>query len=126
MSKSEVREHAAGYLNPDNDDRLAVIRRLNDNLRMNGLGGTTVFTAGVQALPEPILQSVLRAFTQDADFCESNDPRGEHDFGVIEIGEHRLFWKIDYFDESFRFHSSDPSDSSKTERVLTLMLDFEY
>ena len=37
-----------------------------------------------------------------------------------------LFWKIDYHDERCEFGSEDPSDPTRTTRVLTLMLSSEY
>jgi len=33
----------------------------------------------------------------------------------------RYFWKIDYYDRSLRFGAEDPSDTTETVRVLTLM-----
>jgi Protein of unknown function (DUF3768) len=59
-------------------------------------------------------------------FIEDNDPHGEHDFGSFEIEGRKLFFKIDYYDKDMRFGSEDPSDPSKTARVLTLMLAEEY
>lgn len=53
---------------------------------------------------------------------------GEHDFGSIDhpvIG--KIFWKIDYYaDSACVFGSEDPSDPTKSYRVLTIMLVFEY
>lgn len=60
------------------------------------------------------------------DFTEDNDPHGEHDFGAIEVGQEKLFWKIDYYDKVKQYHSPDAGDPVVTERVLTLMLASEY
>ena len=60
------------------------------------------------------------------DFCHSNDPYGEHDFGSFEADGHTIFFKIDYLDKALTYHSPDPSDSSVTERVITIMLAEEY
>jgi hypothetical protein len=54
------------------------------------------------------------------------DPHGEHDFGSFEADGHTIFFKIDYFDKALNAHSSDPSDPSVTERVITIMLAEEY
>ncbi len=58
-------------------------------------------------------------------FTSENDPYGEHDFGIFEIDEELLVWKIDYYDPSLRFGSQDPADPSRTKRVLTIMLEEE-
>jgi hypothetical protein len=58
--------------------------------------------------------------------CHANDPYEEHDFGSFEVDEHKLFFKIDYFDKSRSHHSPDLSDSSVTERVITILLAEEY
>jgi hypothetical protein len=47
---------------------------------------------------------------------------GEHDFGALEIEGERLFFKIDYYDQSLSAHSPDPADETLTKRVLTIML----
>jgi hypothetical protein len=36
------------------------------------------------------------------DVCHANDPHEEHDFGAFDADGHRVFFKIDYFDESLR------------------------
>ena len=59
-------------------------------------------------------------------FDEENDPYGEHDFGALELEGERLFYKIDYYDQSLSAHSPDPSDETVTKRVLTIMLAEEY
>jgi hypothetical protein len=49
----------------------------------------------------------IRAFDN---FDEDNDPHGEHDFGLFEDGDVRVFWKIDYYDREMELMSSDPAD----------------
>ena len=60
------------------------------------------------------------------DFCHANDPHEEHDFGAFDADGHKVFFKIDYFDESLSYHSPDPADPSVTKRVITIMLAEEY
>jgi hypothetical protein len=102
------------------------IRALNDAFRRSFIGGVVVVTAGFESLPAdrrgPILAKV-RAFDQ---FNEDNDPHGEHDFGLIEDGDVRCLWKIDYYDRDMELMSPDPADPSVTTRVLTVMLADEY
>ena len=55
-----------------------------------------------------------------------NDPYGEHDFGAFEYENHKLFWKIDYYNTDLTGGSPDASDPKVTTRVLTIMLRDEY
>jgi hypothetical protein len=102
------------------------IRMLNDAFRRSFMGGTVVVTAGFESLSADRRHTILariRAFDQ---FNEDNDPHGEHDFGLIEDGDVRCFWKIDYYDTDMELMSPDPADSAVTTRVLTVMLIDEY
>ena len=60
------------------------------------------------------------------EFTPENDPYGEHDFGSIEIGGCSYFWKVEYCDPMLICGSSDASDETATQRVLTLMRADEY
>lgn len=102
------------------------IRALNDELRQFGRGGRVMATAGVVALPDRKRVAVLAAVQGFAVFDGDNDPHGEHDFGVVEAGGARCFWKIDAYDRELRFGSPDPADPAVTVRVLTVMLAEEY
>jgi hypothetical protein len=102
------------------------IRMLNDAFRRSFMGGTVVVTAGFESLSADRRHTILariRAFDQ---FNEENDPHGEHDFGLIEDGDVRCFWKIDHYDTDMELTSPDPADSTVTTRVLTVMLIDEY
>jgi hypothetical protein len=101
---------------------VTTIRALNDRFRQSLCGGMLVMTAGVIALGQELLDAVAR-FDR---FDDDNDPYGEHDFGAIEVARERLFFKIDYYDQSLSAHSPDPSDETVTKRVLTIMLAEEY
>jgi hypothetical protein len=102
------------------------IRALNDELRQNLTLGTALITAGVAALGAEAVARIVKTIAVYDDFCHANDPYEEHDFGSFEVDEHRLFFKIDYLDKSRCYQSPDPSDSSVTERVITIMLAEEY
>lgn len=85
-----------------------------------------MMTAGVGALGDGdrlVLLEGVRLF--DA-FSPDNDPHGEHDFGSIEVGGERFFWKLDYYDLGCRCGSPDPADAAVTTRVLTIMRADEY
>ena len=102
------------------------IKQLNDALRMTLRGGRVLMTGGVNTLPDDLKALALQRTRTFADFSKDNDPYGEHDFGSFELAGKTFFWKIDYYDEHCEFGSQDPSDPSKTTRVLTLMLASDY
>jgi benzoyl-CoA reductase/2-hydroxyglutaryl-CoA dehydratase subunit BcrC/BadD/HgdB len=102
------------------------IRALNDELRQNLATGTALMTAGVAALGAEAVARIVKTIAVYDDFCHTNDPYEEHDFGSFEVDDHTIFFKIDYFDKSCSFHSPNPSDPSVTERVITIMLAEEY
>lgn len=102
------------------------IRMLNDQLRRNLLAAKAVLTPGVAALGAAAVQRLVQTIALFDDFCTANDPHGEHDFGAFDFDGVEIFFKIDYFDRDFQFHSPDPSNPAVTERVITLMLAEEY
>ena len=102
------------------------IRALNDAFRTTLTGGKVLLTAGVNALPSDVKAMVIHRVTTFAEFSEENDPHQEHDFGNFSLAGRKFFWKIDYFDAEMEFGSEDPSDPSKTTRILTIMLVEEY
>ena len=102
------------------------IRELNDQLRQNFADGIAVMTPGIAALGPEAVERIVKTIAVFDDFCHANDPHEEHDFGVFEADGHKVFFKIDYFDESLTHHSPDPADPSVTKRVITIMLAEEY
>lgn len=108
------------------DESTQKIRVLNDRLRTQFIGGQVLLTSGIQALDEVDLVRVVFQVQNFDDFNPDNDPHGEHDFGAVTIGNHKVFWKIDYYDLKMEFGSDDPADESKTRRVMTIMLAEEY
>lgn len=102
------------------------IRAANDRLRVTGQGGQVVVTRGIIALGERDLVKIMNAVSAFNDFSEENDPWGEHDLGMLDIGGQRIIWKIDYYDPDLVFASPDPADPAVTVRVLTVMLAEEY
>jgi hypothetical protein len=83
-------------------------------------------TAGIAALGAEAVARLVRTIAVYDDFCHANDPHEEHDFGEFEADGHTFFFKIDYYDKTLNHHSTDPSDPSVTERVITIMLAEEY
>jgi hypothetical protein len=102
------------------------IRALNDALRQHGTGGILVMTPGIAALGDAAVERLFTAIAVFDDFCFTNDPHEEHDFGSLEINGRLVLFKIDYYDLDLQAHSPDPADPSVTRRVLTLILAEEY
>ena len=108
------------------DSKIARIRALNDELRQNFAGGIAVMTPGIAALGAEAVARIVKTVAVFDDFCHANDPHEEHDFGAFDADGHRIFFKIDYCDETLTHHSPDPADPSVTKRVITIMLAEEY
>ena len=102
------------------------IRALNDGLRRNLPYGHAVLTTGIAALGPEAVARIVKTITVYDDFCHTNDPYDEHDFGAFEVDGQTVFFKIDYYDKNLTYHSPDPADPSVTERVITVMLAEEY
>lgn len=112
-------------------DKRAMIRDQNDRLRRGdpGVPGEMFFTSGLAAVIEEAGKSpadVFLAVRQYDSFTADSDPYGEHDFGVFEFCGCKVFWKVDYYDLDLKMGSEDPSDLTKTRRVLTVFLAEEY
>jgi hypothetical protein len=108
------------------DPKTARIAALNDELRQHLAGGMAVITPGIAALGEEAVQRIAKTIEVYDDFCHANDPHEEHDFGAFEADGNRIFFKIDYYDETLSHHSPDATDPKVTKRVITIMLAEEY
>jgi hypothetical protein len=102
----------------------AEIRRLNDAFRTGMVGGQLFLTQGIAGRPDTA--QIIERVRTFSEFNEENDPHQEHDFGAFRHGEDIIFWKLDYYDNSLRNGSPDPTDATVTTRVLTIMLAQEY
>ena len=102
------------------------IRTLNDAFRRTFVGGMVMITAGVEAMPVDQRRSLLAKVRAFDAFADDNDPHGEHDFGAVDEGGVRYFFKLDYYDRNTEFGSPDPADPAVTTRVLTIMRADEY
>jgi hypothetical protein len=108
------------------NDKTRRIRELNNAFRKSFCGGQVTVTAGVHALPPYTKARVLEAVRTFDKFDDGNDPHGEHDFCSFEVGGETYFAKMDYYDLAVCHGSEDPSDPTKTTRVLTIMRADEY
>lgn len=106
-------------------ERRTRICALNDQLRTQHVGGRILISQGVVAEGPAFILAALGAVKRFSDFNEFNDPYGEHDFGVVSVEADKVFWKIDYYDQSLTA-AADPASESDCVRVLTLMRPDEY
>ena len=105
------------------DPRTDRIRALNDELRQNFDCGTAVMTPGIAALGQEAVERIVKTIAVFDDFCHANDPHEEHDFGSFEADGHKIFFKIDLYEEpDVKSENGEPV----VTRVLTIMLADEY
>jgi hypothetical protein len=107
-------------------ERQLKLAELNDTFRRTGHGGERYLTRGVHERGSIFVTMAIALVGAFDTFTVDNDPYGEHDFGVVRIEGHSVYWKIDYFDRDKNGGSPDPTDPSKTCRVLTIMLAEDY
>ncbi len=102
------------------------IAALNDALRQHGRGGRIMLTSGIQALGQAAVNEILNKIRTFNAYTKDNDPYGERDCALLTVNENKIMYKIDYYDANLQYASSDPSDATKTCRVMTILLAEEY
>lgn len=107
-------------------EKVAEIRRLNDQFRTTFRGGEILLTQSVANLPEMVKSSALLRIADFKAFNEENDPHEEHDYGSFDHCNQEVWWKIDYYDLSLNARSEDPADPSKTKRIMTVGLAVDW
>ena len=109
----------------------AAVRDLNDSFRKGNtsIPGTAVMTIGIHSfLAEKgeEFEALINEVREFEDFNEDRGPNDEHDFGKFNYLGKEIYWKIDLYNPNYDGKSEDPTDPSKTCRVLTVMLAHEY
>jgi Protein of unknown function (DUF3768) len=102
------------------------IRDLNDRLRQDLSAGIAVITPRVAALGADAVGRIIRTIAVFDDFCQENDPHGEHDFGAFHADGQTIFFKIGYYANDLAAASPDPADPTVTRRVITIMVADDY
>jgi hypothetical protein len=96
---------------------------LNDETRMTLSNGLVILAEGVRQLSDDHKTQVIKKVRNYDDFSDKTDPDGDHSCGsfkLVDIPE--VSWKIEYYGPDMITASDDPSDRSKTRRVLKIML----
>ena len=107
-------------------NKTEVIRKLNDETRSTFTNVQIMLTLGIRSKSEEEMTEILEKVVNFNDFNKNNDPYLEHDMGRFDHNGEKIIWKIDYYDKNMQYHSPDPSDSTKTVRVMTIMTANEY
>ena len=107
-------------------NKTEMIRRLNDAFRTSFVGGKVMLTTGIRAKSDAEQTEILERVINFNDFNKNNDPYLEHDMGSFDYNGEKILFKIDYYDKQLKYHSPDPSDSSKTARIMTIMTASEW
>lgn len=95
------------------------IQELNDVFRTTWLTGKVLMTCGIQSLAKTNQSRVVEAVQSFTAFTPDNDPHGEHDFGAVTVDGYKVFWRIDYYDQTLQYGSEDPTNPAVTKRVLS-------
>lgn len=110
----------------DDQPRHIRIRLINDRCQRTFTGATIVATAAFTELPPAMKANALERVRAFNEFGIDNDPHHEHDMAFFDEGGTRFFFKFDYYDQSMKFASDDPSDTGKTRRLHTIGLAEDY
>jgi hypothetical protein len=95
-----------------------LIATKNDIFRKTFIGGMIVLTPSVSTSENK--NKIIDAVRGFDDFNLDNDPYEEHDFGKVIVEGESYFFKIDYYDLSYRYFQKDGN------RVITIMRADEY
>lgn len=106
----------------DRKDKATKIAELNDAARSNA--ANYMIAGRIIALDERTLSEIYVRVQNFTDFNEDNDPHGEHDFGSLEVRGHKVFWKIDYYDQELEY-GVEPLDPD-CRRLVTIMSAEDY
>ena len=107
----------------NNTDR---IRLLNNIFRQTFIGGQVVLTLGIRSKPEKEVAEILERVRTFNAFNKNNDIYDEQDYLSFDYKGEKIIAKIDYYDKNLQYHSPDPSDSSKTTRIMTILTASEW
>lgn len=116
-------------------DKSKIIAQYNDAFRADignpnpydiKIPGKYMMSQGVSVLDKIDRFEIMLKVKEFDDFNEKNNPHGVHDMGKFKHNTQDILWKIDYYDANYEYGSENPSDLSKTRRVLTTMFACEY
>lgn len=109
------------------DVKNSTIAKLNDRFRKGDRSlGEYKLSRQVLALPKNKQKQLFKLIQDFSDFNSENNPDGDRSFGVVIVDGFKYIWKIDCLDLCMTMLSEDPSDLTKTTRVLLIIRAGEF
>ena len=103
------------------------IAKLNDRFRKGDRSlGEYQLSRQVLALPKNKQKQLFKLIQDFSDFNSENNPDGDRSFGAVMMDGFKYIWKIDCLNLSMTMLSDDPSDASKTTRILLIIRADEF
>ncbi|MDH5727368.1 MAG: DUF3768 domain-containing protein [Gammaproteobacteria bacterium] len=94
------------------------IAKLNDQLRTTFKGGRILLSDTVMNLPPELKKMVFLGVTEYREFRQPG--YDTHDFGRFTLRGQSYYWAIQCYHPTLFEPSTDPSDPTKTRRVLLI------
>lgn len=102
------------------------IKILNDNLRKYLIGGEIILTQNIEVKTYEEIAEIMLKIHHFDNFTHDSDPYGEHDFESFDYNDEKIYWKIDYYDQSMQYLSLNLTDIAETVCVVIVMLASEH
>ena len=85
------------------------------------------FSNGLQNIQMP-MREFAKTFKCQCQLiqCRLETVINAFDIGIFQCAGETCYWEIDLFDEALAYYPDDPTDLSRTRRVLTIMLARDY
>ena len=100
----------------------ARIRALNDAFRQEPKASNVYLSLEIARLGETKLKELFAKLKAYSSFTIKTDPEGDHSSGVLELGQSKIEWEIDYWDLDEEDDSPDPSNAEVTTRIMNMVM----
>lgn len=105
------------------------IAKQNDAFRRSEddtIKGQWVLTRAVFEEGRDFMAACIQAVRVFDAFTEDMDPYGDHTLGAFNVEGKTVWFKIDLYDETYKYGAADPLDLNRTRRVLTILFPSDY
>jgi hypothetical protein len=107
------------------DAKTNAMAERNDAFRANFSAGTVLLSARINAMDFDFQTRALHA-VRYVQASGADDPTSERDLGFFTVGDQRLCWKINYYEQNDDYGPPDEDGGAKTRIVMTIMLAEEW